>query len=426
MVVPQDKRFSIFQAWRALASMRLGLVLMFLLAGTASLGVLLPQGAINQQDILSKVKFLLGIDQIFYTWWFKILVCLLGLNVLACLFSRIGAVFHVLRHPRMQVNAFERLQFNDSFTLKTGIQEAVESVSQALLSSRYRVLQRFDEDQVFFYGDKHRLAILGPIIAHLGTLVLIGGVIWGSFSAYEGEVSAVPGVPVPLNKIAVRKTENLIDPNLSIKVNTATVSDPKGNVSFVEDGSDVLTGDIGFNSPLKYKDISAHVIKFDHGMQVNINFQGQIITEYLTTSGPPFTRLPGMVLLWSNINPRPNNPTVDFALAEDSNLIQQDHLGIGSLANPKDQLTISIDGYRAITTLRVVRNPGLGLILLGSLLLVLAMFLALILSYRKVWISLVSEGEQVLVSAGGYGRLKVDFGVEFAALVEEIKVSPGG
>jgi cytochrome c biogenesis protein len=440
MVEAQEKHISISQVWRFLASMRVGLVLMFLLAGAASLGVLLPQGttAVDQQDVFSKIKVFLGINQIFATWWFKVLACLLGINVIACVFNRTGAVLHVFRYPHMRVNAFERLKFNDTFTLKAGIHELTETVSQALLASRYRVMQSTEDEQVLFYGDKHRLAVLGPIIAHLGTLILLAGVVWGSFAAYEGEVSAVPGASFLLSKIATHRIGNLIDPDFKIQVNEAKTpsvqSEPKGNLSFVEDGTVALTGDVGFNSPLTYKNVSIYLVKFVNGVQVNINYQGKTTPVILTATGPNHTQVPGnekLMLLWSNVNPLTNRPSVDFRLVKGTletgtTVLQQGRLSTGTVTSSIENLTVSLEGYRGITILRAVKNPGLGLVLGGAFLLVLGMFISLMLSYRKIWVSLVQEGEQVLVSAGGYGKLKLDFEVEFNSLLEDIKGNQGG
>jgi cytochrome c biogenesis protein len=438
MVEAQEKHISISQVWRFLASMRVGLVLMFLLAGAASLGVLLPQetATVNQQDVFSKIKIFLGINQIFATWWFKFLACLLGINVIACVFNRMGAVLHVFRYPHMRVNAFERLKFNDTFTLKAGIHELTETVSQALLASRYRVMQSTEDEQVLFYGDKHRLAVLGPIIAHVGTLILLAGVVWGSFAAYEGEVSAVPGASFLLSKIATHGTGNLINPDFKIQVNeakTPTVqSEPKGNLSFIEDGTVALTGDVAFNSPLTYKNVSIYLVKYINGIQVNINYKGTTTPVILTASGPNHTQIPGndqLMLLWSNINPLINRPTVDFRLVnlyEGTSIVQQGRLGTGAVINPVEDLTVSLEGFRGILVLRTVSNPGLGLVMGGAFLLVLGMFISLMLSYRKIWVSLVPEGEQVLVSAGGYGKSKLDFGVEFNSFLEDIKGNQGG
>ncbi|HZW81948.1 MAG TPA: cytochrome c biogenesis protein ResB, partial [Candidatus Deferrimicrobium sp.] len=291
-------------------------------------------------------------------------------------------------------------------------------------------------EQVLFYGDKHRSAVLGPIIAHIGTLILLAGVVWGSFAAYEGEVSTLPGASFQLSKIATHGTSSPLNPDFKIQVNEAKTpgaqSEQKGNLSFVEDGTVELTGDVAFNSPLTYKNVSIYLVKYINGIQVNINYEGTTTPVILTANGPNHTQIPGnsqLMLLWSNINPLTNHPTVDFRLVNlygGTTVVQQGRLGTGAVINPIEGLTVSLEGFRGILVLRAVSNPGLGLVLGGAFMLVLGMFISLILSYRKIWVSLVPEGEQVLVSAGGYGKLKLDFGVEFNSLLEDFKGNQGG
>jgi cytochrome c biogenesis protein len=138
------------------ASLRVTIALLILLAALSVIGTLIPQNASEQaylqrytQETYSLLKGL-GLFDMYHSWWFRGVLALLAINVVACTVTRLPAIWR--RKPR----------------------------------------------------DRNSFARIGTVLTHLSVLlILLGGLInalWG-FTGYvevrEGEAFAVSGSPAP-------------------------------------------------------------------------------------------------------------------------------------------------------------------------------------------------------------------------------------
>ncbi len=430
----QVNRRGIPGVWHILASMRLGLVLMFLLAGAATLGVLLPKETAEQGQMLGRIIKALGLNQVFAARWFRGLAYLLAVNVLASFMSRLTAVLRVVRSPRMTLSSFDRLKCYESFYGKEKSEELTERIIQTLLANRYRVLQNQDDEQVQLYADKHRVALLGPVIAHLGLLVFFVGVMWVSASGFEGTITVPAGSIFKLSQLSPSNGNLNRDLSVQIDKNTQQILSPtgireaRGSLSIMDNGAVVKNGEIGFNLPVVYKDMSFHLINFDNGVLVSLNSAGKS-NQYVikpTKNKWPFriSDSEELYLVFSNVNANRTRPTVDYTIIQGGTIpvtLEQGHLNPGEIRNYQD-VSFSLDEYIGTLMIRVTNRPGLWLVLSGALLLVFGMCISVFLRYRKIWVTLISEGDQTQVLAGGFSpKQRLRFASEFSALVEEIK-----
>lgn len=422
--------------WNVFASMRLGLVLMFLLAGGATLGVLLPQGVSSQNVLFGQVIKLVGLDSVFTTWWFRGLAYLLVLNVLVCIVNRIGAVFHVLRFPKMTMGSIDRLKSYESFVSREKGDDVAERINQVLLTNRYRVLQSQEEDQILIYGDKQRMALVGPVLAHLGLLLLVAGLVWGSVSGLERTFVAGTGEdPVQLAKLPTGYGTTGADMTVkAVAVKQvspmAGISDTRATLSLTSNGEAVKTGDVSYNSPLRYNDMAVNLIAYVPTVVIGVDYNGkQSLVPVRPTENEGAILVPGsngIYIYFSNISSNRRNPSVTYTIVQSGNPIPLEQRVL-TAGQPPVQLinypfSFSLQGYEDAVKLRVSRNPGIILVLSGALMLVLGICMSLYLKYRKVWVSVVSEAEQVLVQAGGFSyKYRAGYVSEFAALLEEMR-----
>ncbi|MBU2498067.1 MAG: cytochrome c biogenesis protein ResB, partial [Proteobacteria bacterium] len=179
--------------WNFFRSVKLTLVLLIILAVTSIIGTLVPQkeGAMElAQRISPGLGSLLNALQIFdmyHSFWFRLLIGALALNLIVCSIDRLPAFLKRLRAlPKPdRSRPFEDIAPHRSFSVKGGMTEIVDGVLETL-KKRYGNIQTKETDKGhFFYGGKGRYTLFGFYLVHLSVLlILIGGIV-GSFFGFE-------------------------------------------------------------------------------------------------------------------------------------------------------------------------------------------------------------------------------------------------
>ena len=438
----QESQRGIYGVWRIISSMRVGLVLMFLLAGAATIGALLPIDAVAQGTFLERLIKLLGLDRVFTTWWFLGLAYLLVINTLACVVSRLGPVINVFRAPRVNITVLERLKCFEAFSSAERQEETTSRVVQTLLGSRYRVLQSPDEEQSQVYADKHRLALLGPLFIHIGLVVLVFGLAWVSAFGFVGTISKTAGSTFNLSNLVLSR--GTIDTDYQVKIDKNTqqtfsvtgVREVGANLAILDKTTILKSGGVAPNSPFSFDDLRFYLVGFQNGVTVSTTIAGKT-DQYLLIPTTNKTKFPFKIsnteelYVVFQVNPdfSPSRPAADYAIIQNSNtpvVLQQGHLNQGDTARFKD-IKFSFDGFLGTLTLRVTNTAGLLPVMCGAVILAVGLFLSLFLRYRKVWIAIYPDGEQTHVQMGGFSpKQKQRFIYEFNDLSTEIKEWSGG
>jgi cytochrome c biogenesis protein len=103
--------------WKLFASIKLTLVLLLSLAVTSIIGTLIPQNAepaayvAAYGETLFRFFWVLGLFDMYHSWWFQILIILLAANVVVCSVDRISSNRKILlvRRPHFQAARFRNL-----------------------------------------------------------------------------------------------------------------------------------------------------------------------------------------------------------------------------------------------------------------------------------------------------------------------------
>lgn len=430
----KDKSIPAF--WRIVASMRFGLVLMFLMAGAATIGVLLPRGLSGQGDFFGQIVRIVGLDKVFTTWWFRGLALLLAVNVLVCQVYRLRAVLYVLRFPKMTIGAMDRLKCYETFFSRDKVEDVVDRATQAMLANRYRVMQSEDDEQFQIYADKQRLALLGPVLAHFGALILFCGIIWTTAASEQGTfITGTQEDPYSLAKLEDRYLESTKDLALKVDdiktISSADAADIRGTLRLYRNGQVVKTGEIGYNDPFIYNNRVFHLLNNVPTVFISTIYNNQQTVKLIRpTENENAIQVPGsdppMYVTFSDIRPS-KNPRVTYTIVEynsDPVVYGQGFMYLGKpipiIKYPN--FSVSLIGYEDSLKLRISDYSGVSLVVGGALVLLLGMFMSLFLRYRKIWLTVTPDSEQAQVSVGGYSsKHRVNFNSEFAALVEEIK-----
>jgi cytochrome c biogenesis protein len=188
-------------AWRALTSMRIALILLFLLAVAALPGALLPQRSLNQSlvdtyfsDYPAIAPWLdrLGFFDVFAAPWFAAIYLLLMISLIGCVVPR--AIEHLkgLRaRPVAVPSNLARLPHHATFTLDGGVDEAAGLVRDRL--SGWRRTEADDGAGRTFSAEKGYLREAGNLVFHLSLIGLLIGFAAGKLYGYEGQVIVQAG-----------------------------------------------------------------------------------------------------------------------------------------------------------------------------------------------------------------------------------------
>ena len=189
--------------WRQLTSMRIALVLLFLLSLAAIPGSILPQREINPTQVLtfyeSHTKWApilndLQLFDVFESVWFGAIYCLLFLSLVGCIIPRSWAHFKMMRAaPPAAPRNLKRLPVHASFSTTAEADEVLKLASKRLKGRRYKTVRGTDRNGGWISSEKGYLRETGNLIFHLSLIGILAGVAVGHFWGFKGAVLVTEG-----------------------------------------------------------------------------------------------------------------------------------------------------------------------------------------------------------------------------------------
>ncbi len=184
-------------AWRALTSMRVALVLLFLLALAALPGALLPQRSLNaanverylvENPVLGPWLARLGFFEVFASPWFAAIYLLLFVSLLGCLLPRTFDYARSLTAtPVATPRNLGRLPHAASGTLDASVDAVLDRVRGLLRGWRAAVREEPGGVRTVS-AERGYLRETGNLIFHLSLVGLLIGFAAGKLYGYEGQV----------------------------------------------------------------------------------------------------------------------------------------------------------------------------------------------------------------------------------------------
>ncbi|MFL6128812.1 MAG: cytochrome c biogenesis protein ResB [Mycobacteriales bacterium] len=188
--------------WRRLTSMRIALVLLFLLALASVPGSLLPQRPLNPVKVdnyvaehpgLSRVLDAAGFFDVFAAPWFAAIYLLLFISLLGCVLPRLRQHARAMLQPPPAVpRRLERLPESGTY------EAAGEPVAVAAEATRrlrgWRTVTRPEPDgAVTVAAERGYLRETGNLVFHTALVVLLAGIAAGRLWGYQGTVLVTEG-----------------------------------------------------------------------------------------------------------------------------------------------------------------------------------------------------------------------------------------
>jgi cytochrome c biogenesis protein len=256
--------------WHLFSSIRLTVGLLLGLAATSIIGTLIPQNADPVTyfraygNFFYRLFFVLGIYDMYHSWWFQMLLLGLTINVLVCSINRLSATWRILfvKVPTFHLSQFQRQKNRQRFTSVFSA-DAIARVCTTVLAKRfgYSRLEPTAKGFVWF-AEKGRWTRLGVYIVHFSVVCLLFGGMIGAMFGFEAEVNIPEGQTISAVRLLGSQRMRPLGFGLRCDhfsvsyYDTGTPREYRSRLTVIEDGKPVVTKDIIVNDPLHYRGIN--------------------------------------------------------------------------------------------------------------------------------------------------------------------------
>lgn len=441
--------------WKFFTSVKLAIVLISLIVLFGLVGTLIPQEKFTREvDYISKYGLkgyqiikTLQLNNVFHSWYFKFLVLLFVLNLMACTYKRLQASLNYYKTPmvRKSPQAMADMKLNACFEFEGVNADAwKERALKALRAKRYRVKDLGDQ----LLAEKWRWERFGIDVFHVSLLIFIFGLILTNTLGFEtihiahkGEVFKAPGADFYV-RVDKFWSENYRG--------SEKISDWKTQLTILENNKEVRTAVIEVNQPFTYRGISFYQAAFGNDWQGAADLtikaeraDGKELGEFGAKVKDGFS-IPNEKLFV-----RVGAFLPDFALTEDGRAYSRTQ----RLNNPAAYLEVYDDkgtplfrtwtfafypslqhvvkespyrfylmGYKApeFTGLEISYDPGIPIVYSAFALMILMLLVHLYFKHRQIWVHIDATNRRVLLGAKARKYHSTGFENEFRGIIKRI------
>ncbi|AFZ48521.1 C-type cytochrome biogenesis protein Ccs1 [Cyanobacterium stanieri PCC 7202] len=437
----ENLSFSIYKLSRKLlaiiADLRLAIVLLLAIALFSISGTVIEQnqGISYYQEnypenpalwgfLTWQVLLNIGLDHVYTTWWFLSILVLFGTSLIACTFRRqlpalkAAKIWKYYRQPR----EFNKLALSAELSIN-GLSEIKENLGK----KGYKI----HHDNDVLYAQKGIIGRIGPIIVHIGMIVILLGAIWGAFTGFFAQEMIAEGETFTIkNFIEAGALTNLKKPqNFAVKVNDfridytaqGAVDQFYSDLSIVnQEGQEVENKTIFVNQPLRYKGVTFYQTSWGiAGVKVQLNnspiFQlpmaeletkgkGRIWGTWIPTT-PDMTN--GVSLITKDLQ------GTMFIYDMSGQLVGATRPGMPVEVNGVNLKVLDLIGS---TGLQIKSDPGVPIVYLGFALLMVGVVMSYV-SFSQVW---VLEKDNATFVGGKTNRAQVAFEREIVTIINSL------
>lgn len=446
------------------SSLKCGLILLALLGIATILGTVILQrpmareGQIEQIYAPQTIQILdfFGLFDVFHSWWFILLLGLLGANIALASIERFPQAWRYFSRPHFEADEWFVRKLPAVREIPIGNREPEEALRTAarVFESQGLRPRRESLENGTLYVERHRVARLAPYVVHLSLLIIFAGAMVDGMWGYRGFVSLGPGMKASVVEPLSSSGQSHPLP-FTLRCDAAGMETyengaPKQywtQLAVEEEGREVLAKRIHVNEPLTYKGIRFFQASYGAtGVPARLEMEARWTraeqapfsftlrpgeTVELADTG---TRVeladfvPDFVLDGNRLRSRsnePRNPAVQLRLidADGRRSMVWFFPNFPQMNFPADsEIRFSLRdlemGYT--TGLQVAKQPGKGLIWGGCLILCLGLMLALYMVHIRMWgvLGRDARGRPVLVLGGQPSKYRESFDERFRQLAD--------
>jgi cytochrome c biogenesis protein len=452
------------------SSLKCGLVLLGLLGFAVVTGTLILQSPLAKEGQIEQIYApqtirlfnFLGLFDVFHTWWFILLLGLLGANIVLASLERFPQVWRLYVRPHLLADEvfIRHMPFQREIVIGPHRPEAALFLaSQRLADLGYESNPKALK-QGTLYVEKHRFARLAPYIVHTSLLIIFAGAILDGARGFRGFVSLGPGMRTEaIEPMASSGSTRRL--GFTLRCDGAGMDKyPDGSprqywsrLAIEENGREVLRKQIYVNDPLTYKGVRFFQASYGStGNPARLVFEATwkergMPSRRTFTLRPPAPAgldaqgtqveladfVPDYVLEGNQISSRsdePRNPAIRLLVTRLGG--KQASVWVFPKSpemNSPNESAINFQlrdlEMQYTTGLQVAHEPGQWLIWVGCLLLTSGLMMALYLSHIRIWgiVGRDRKGRPALLLGGQPSKYREAFERRFNELTEELQTA---
>lgn len=412
--------------WKLFSSVRIAILIISLISATSILGTIFPQGEQFSFYVerygpqFAMILEILNINDMYYSYWFRALLVLLCINLIVCTYTRLPAVFKILRQDNLDIKKANRA--NKQSIILHSISEkniALQNVTETLQKTKKTFRsKKIGDDHLFFY-ETSKWSRFGAYIVHLSILVIVLGAIVGNYFGFKAFVMLPEGQSTETvydqkNSDAIPLPFELFCENFNLEYyENGTPREYKSNLIVLEGTEEAVKKSITVNNPLNYKGITFYQASYQPiNGEYTIDISRQSKLDQNSNNGKIFSK-PNREEVWEEggasfeivasssdghghgpykikFDDTDNNPT--YFSAQDNSPYTFDR------NSASYSFTIN---QRYATGLQVAKDPGVWLVYLGSALMLFGLYAAFFMSHQRIWVLVQNENNQAVVHIYG-------------------------
>lgn len=429
--------------WQFFASVKLALVILFLITVTSIIGTVIPQKEAAEFYIsrygpkTAQLFAVLDIPDMYNSWWFLALLFLLSFNLIICSIDRFPMVWKQVTSDGLALppERLAKMSNTTSWNKAGTVAQNSEQLSKILRGKGFKTTSRQEAESTLLFSQKGHWTRTGVYIVHTSILVIFIGGIIGSLGGYKGSV-VIPETQ-ETSKVFLFGGKGVEELDFTVRCNNFKIDFyPNGmpkeytsSLTVLEEGEEVLTKVIEVNDPLTYKGITFYQSSYEPYQDFVISIttpegtektfvvpfqQQESWTEENLKFGILNAKVLGQSIVSSKLWFSDGNESPAAVWVDDGVETEVKRLGGTFRVSAKQMYA---------TGLQVAKDPGVWWVYIGCGLMLFGLYVAFFMSHRRIWLLLTPQGEGTeIVLAGSANKNRTGFEKTFedlAALLEE-------
>lgn len=385
------KQDSIFkEIWKALHSMKFGIILLIIISISSIAGTVIPQN--NPLTFYEKeygsfmytIISTLSLHKVYASWWFISMMVALSINLTLCSVIRLPSI---ITQISMKPHLEEEIK-GKNFLVKREFNKEID-IEKFLKRTRFSRVSKIEKEEGTYYlSRKNSFGYLGSWLSHMGLLIIILSYIFGKIIGFETYVYGVPGTIHPIEGTSY--TLNIDNFNIDFREDH-TVKQYISNITVKDKGGAVVkSGDVMVNHPFRMEEINIYQNGTGWAIDIELEKKEKKISERTLYQSevhvddnerialqfanfyPDFDQSKGMP---RTLTPYLNNPKLLYTIFYEGQRVDMNVASIGEEIS-WEEYTFKIHNPRQFTLLQIVSDPGMIGATVGGLILLLGIMLA--------------------------------------------------
>jgi cytochrome c biogenesis protein len=437
-------------------SLKLTISLLILLSILSIIGTVITQNATKAEYIqrygvkLYEVLNFFNLFNMYHSWWFRAILLLLVVNLIACSIHRFPGVWSQISRrvgtTGLEDSMLKTLPYVEKVQMVNEVRDRAEQGGASLLKKWLGQPSQVEtESAITLYSEKGRFSRLGVYITHLSLLVILIGGLMGSLYGFKGHVEILEGETV--NQIFLRVKDEAIPKPIDFSVRCDDfnvtyynipgrkekhVKEYSSALTILEGGKEVLKKTIQVNHPLHYKGLAFYQSSYGNLYDITLGIQMKDAKEKALLRGlegetvrvPNSTATVRLLKYMPQVHNfgegvqvvlfRPNQEPRAFWILKNYPKFKQP---IG------DEFQLTFEGVtsREYTGLQVTKDPGVWIVWTGSALMIFGLIISFFFSHQRAWIRIPKGSGKEIILAGSANKNRVDFEKTFNQLVDGVR-----